>query len=191
MKVRLFLLGLAGAALVACGDDKYLLVGVERGNVGGAASAGSGGAGAMGGTSGASGSGGSSGTGGSGAGSGGMGSGPGPGPGPDPGPEACLDMAREYRSILRSAQICMPPDPMDPQATDPCTLRMPDDPLCRCPTYVNPDRFLDIPYLEYLLAETAVCPPTCQPNTCRPVGSGACLLDQNLSPPRPHCFAMP
>ena len=116
--------------------------------------------------------------------------GPGPGPGPGPSPQACLDMAREYRSILRSAQVCMPPDPGDPEARDPCTRQMPDDLLCRCPTYVNPDRFLDIPYLEYLLAETEDCPPMCDPSTCRQVRGGVCMLDQNLDPPRPHCFAV-
>lgn len=96
-------------------------------------------------------------------------------------------MAREYQSFLRSAQVCMPPEQSTP---DPCTLQMPDDLLCGCPTYVNPDRFLDIPYMEYLLSEAMDCQRACEPIACRPVSGGVCMPDMNLNPPRPHCFAV-
>ena len=94
-------------------------------------------------------------------------------------------MAREYQSLLRSAQVCMPPAPSTP---DPCTRLMPDDLLCGCPTYVNPARDLDIPYMEYLLTEASDCQRSCEPIECPPVSAGVCMLDMNLDRPRAHCF---
>jgi hypothetical protein len=95
-----------------------------------------------------------------------------------------MQMASDYRSFLRSAQVC------DPMAPNPCSLERPDDLLCGCPTYVNPARYLDIPYLDYLLEAAKGCERSCQTIMCRPVSGGACMVDMRLEPPRPHCFAV-
>lgn len=186
MKASLILFGFL-AALSGCGEDKSLVVGEERGtsdgNFGGAGTAGLGGASGSGpGGAGAGMSGAGAGMSGAGAGVSGAGAGrggTGPGPGPD---EDCMEMASQYRSLLRSAQLCMPMEP------NPCTLEMPDAAFCGCTTYVNPDRYLDIPYMRDLLDRAQDCP--CQQMPCREVNGGACMVDSNLNPPRPHCFAV-
>jgi hypothetical protein len=178
MKISLWTLGFLALGLVRCAGDKSLLVGEERDETGG-----TGGAATGGGASGASGSG----T----AGSGGLSGrpparggtdngGPGGGPGPD-----CMAMIREYRDHLISSQMCMPVAP------DPCTLVMPDDLLCGCPTYVNPQRDLDVRRMNELLDEAANCPHMCPPGGCRSVSSGRCTVDPSSNPPRGSCVSGP
>ena len=95
-----------------------------------------------------------------------------------------MRMADDYRQSLIGAQICMPGTP------DPCTITMPDDLFCGCPTYVNPSRSLDIDRMNYIIAAAANCPRMCVPIGCRPTSGGACMAEPNQNPPRPHCFDM-
>ncbi|HVR19968.1 MAG TPA: hypothetical protein VMS65_09730 [Polyangiaceae bacterium] len=180
MKIFLSTLAFLAIGLVRCGGDKSILVGDERSGSGG-----SGGVAAGGGVSGGSGTPGSAGfadrpPNGGGA-RGGMDNG-GPGGGPAPN---CMAMAREYRDHLIASQLCMPVAP------DPCTLVMPDDLLCGCPAYVNPERDLDVRRMNELLDISADCPHMCPPGGCRPVSFGQCMVDPSSNPPRGNCVSVP
>jgi len=96
----------------------------------------------------------------------------------------CTALAKEYQDRLALAQQCLG------VSTTECSLEMPDDLLCGCPTYVNPARDADIRRMNELIEKARNCVRICPAIACREVKSGRCSTDA-IIPARGRCVAEP
>jgi hypothetical protein len=84
----------------------------------------------------------------------------------------CEALAREYIERLALAQQCSPI-----LTFEQCTVKMPDDFRCPCPTFVNPAREGDIRRLNQILEYQRQCVWACPAVVCPNPTRGTCSAD--------------
>jgi hypothetical protein len=155
-----------------------------EGNRGGTSGDGAGGIGELGGGGGT--AGGGTGGGNRGGASGGAGRG---GSGGSGGNVNCAELAAEYLQRLAAAQVCVPV--AMPTEMTPCSLQMPDDLICGCPTYVNPEHASEIRRMNELIELAKGCSMVCPAIACPAVKRGVCSGDTGIVPARGRCRGAP